>query len=139
MKRTNHFNLIVMWEIPVPKELANWNRRLFVMDNQSLQEIIERISELKFNYIGSFPADFIPNLPKFCFAIINTASTKEVGEHWILIVRLNRSYYYADSLARSITHHKFLGKKVPKNRTSTTSEDAKFVWILRNFCGFSTI
>ena len=69
------------------------------MDNQSLQQIIERIPELKFKYIGSFPTDFIPNLPNLSFAIINTASSKEVGEHWILIARLNRNYYYADSLA----------------------------------------
>ena len=79
------------------------------MDNQSIQQIIERIPELKFKYIGSFPADFIPNLPKFSFEIINTASIKEVGEDWILIARLNRNYYYADCLARSITHYKFLG------------------------------
>ena len=57
----------------------------------TLQQIIESIPELKFKNIGSFPADFIPNLPKFSFAIINTASRKEVGEHWILIARLNRN------------------------------------------------
>ena len=87
------------------------------MDNQSLlinNQIFERIPELKFKYIGSFPADFIPNLPKFSFANINIASSKKVGEHWILIVRLNRNYYYADSLARSVTHYKFLGKKYQK-------------------------
>ena len=84
------------------------------MDNQSLQQNFERIPELKFKYIVSFPADFIPNLPKFSFAIINTASSRKVGEHWILIARINRNYYYADSLARSITHYKFIGKSTKK-------------------------
>ena len=102
------------------------------MDNQSLQQIIERIPELKFKHIGSFPADFIPNLPKFSFAIINTASSKEVGEHWILIARLNRSYYYADSLARSVTHYKFLGKKYQKIIHRPLQK-------MQNLCGFYAI
>ena len=84
------------------------------MDNHSRQPFIERIPDLKFKYIRSFPADFIPNLPKFSFAIINTAPSKEVGKHWILMARLNRNYYYAVSLARSITHYKFFGKKYQK-------------------------
>ena len=78
------------------------------MDNTSLRDIIERIPELKFRYIGSFTADFVPNLPKFTFAIINTSRSSEVGEHRIKIGRLNRNYYYADSLAGSVTHYKFL-------------------------------
>ena len=84
------------------------------MDNTSLRDIIERIPELNFLYNGSFPADFVPNLPKFSFAIINTSPSSEVGEHWIKIGRLNRNYYYADSLARSVTHYKFLNKKYQK-------------------------
>ena len=56
------------------------------MDNTSLRDIIERIPELKIRYIRSFPADFVPNLPKITFAIINTSPSSEVGEHWIMIV-----------------------------------------------------
>ena len=84
------------------------------MDNHSHQPFIERIPDLKFKYIGSFPADFIQNLPKISFAIINTALSEEVGKHWILTARLNRSYYYADSLAQSTTHYNFFGKKYQK-------------------------
>ena len=102
------------------------------MDNQSLQQIIERIPELKFKYIGSFPADFIPNLTKFSFAIINTASSTEVGEHWILIARLNRNYYFADSLIRSVTHYKFLGKKHQKILPRPLQK-------MQNLCGFYAI
>ena len=132
LKWTNHFDLIVMWEIPVPRELANWNRKLFVMDNHSLQQIIERIPELKFKYIGSFPADFIPILTKFSLAIINTALKKEVGEHWILIARINRNYYFADSLAQSIAHYKFLGKKYQKIIHWPLQK-------MQNLCGFYAI
>ena len=84
------------------------------MDNTSLRDIFERIPELKFRYIRSFPADFVPKLPKFTFAIINTSPSSEVREHWIIIDRLNRNYYYADSLARLVTHYKFLNKKYQK-------------------------
>ena len=80
------------------------------MNNTSLRDIIERIPEPKFRYIRSFPADFVQNLPKFTFAFINTSPSSEAGEHWIMIGRLNRNYYYADSLARSITHYIFLNK-----------------------------
>ena len=43
------------------------------MVSTSLGDTIEHILEVKFRYIGSFPADFVPNLPKFTFAIINTS------------------------------------------------------------------
>ena len=102
------------------------------MDNTSLRDIIERIPELKFRYIGSFPADFVPNLPKFSFAIINTSPSTEVGEHWIMIGRLNRNYYYADSLARSVTHYNFLNKKYQKMIHRPPQK-------MQNLCGFYTI
>ena len=101
------------------------------MDNTSLRDIIERIPELKFRYIGSFPADFVPNLPKFTFAIINTSPSSEAGEHWIMIGRLNRNYYYADSLARSITHYKILNKKYQKMIQRPLQK-------MENLCGFYT-
>ena len=102
------------------------------MDNISLRDIIERIPELKFRYIGSFPEDFVPNLTKFSFAIINTSPSTEVDEHCIMIGCLNRNYYYADSLARSVTHYKFLNKKYQKMKHRPLQK-------MQNFCGFYTI
>ena len=79
-----------------------------------MRQIIERIPELKYRYIGSFPADCVPRLPTFSFAIINTSPSNEAGEHWIMIARLNRTFFYADSLARPITKYKFLNKMYQK-------------------------
>ena len=107
-------------------------KNLFVMDNTSLRDIIERIPEHKFRYIGSFPADFFPIFSKFTFAIINTSPSSEVGEHWIMIGRLNRNYYYADSLARSVIHYKFLNKKYQKMIHRPLKK-------MENLCGFYTI
>ena len=68
------------------------------MDNFSLQHIIERISELKFKYMGSCSSDKVPQLTKYSFAIVNSAPSNERGEHWIMIARLDKTYYFADSL-----------------------------------------
>ena len=93
------------------------------MDNTSLRQIIERIPELKYGYIVSFPADCVRRLPTFSFAIIDTSPSSKAGEHWIMIAQFNRTYYYADSLARPITKYKFLNKKVPENETKVSSEN----------------
>ena len=87
---------------------------MFVIDNTSLRHIIERFLELKYRYLGSSPMDSIPRLATFSFAIINTSPSSEAGEHWIMIARLNRTYYYADSLARPITKYKFLNERYQK-------------------------
>ena len=102
------------------------------MDNTSLRQIIGRIPELKYRYIGSYPADCVPRLPTFSFAIINTSPSSEAGEHWIMIARLNRTYYYADSLARPITNYKFLNKNYQKMIQQPVKKTD-------NLCGFYTI
>ena len=58
------------------------------MDNFSLLQIIERISELRFKYMESYPSDKVHQLTKNSFAIINSAPSNDRGEHWILIARL---------------------------------------------------
>ena len=102
------------------------------MDNTSLRQITGRIPELKYRYIGSFPADCVPRLPTFSFAIINTSPSSEAGGHWIMIARLNRTYYYADSLDRPITKYKFLNKKYQKMIQQPVQK-------IDNLCGFYTI
>ena len=84
------------------------------MDNTSLHEVIERIPELNFRYIGCLPADFVPIFPKLSFSLFNTSSSSGVGEHWIMIGCLNRNYYCEVSLARSVTHYKLLKKNYEK-------------------------
>ena len=59
------------------------------MDKISLLQIIERIPELRFKYMGSYPSDTVPQLTKFSFAIINSTPSNDRGEHWIMIARMN--------------------------------------------------
>ena len=68
------------------------------MDNFALQQIINRIPQLKFRYLGSFPSDYVPTLDNDTFAIINTQPSNMQGEHWILIANLRHELYFADSL-----------------------------------------
>ena len=106
------------------------------MDNNSLRQIIERIPELKYRYIGSFPADCIPSLPTFSFAIITFSPSSEAGEHWIIIARLNRTHYYADSLAPPITKYKFLNKKYQKIKQQPVQKIEILCEFYTNFAAF---
>ena len=64
------------------------------MDNFSLVQKIEKNPELRLKYIGAYSSDKVPQLTKYSFEIINSASSNDTGEHWILIARLNKNYYF---------------------------------------------
>ena len=70
------------------------------MYNFALQEIINRISLLKFHYHGSFPSDYVPTLDDDTFVIINTQPSNMQGEHWIMIANSRQILYFADSFGR---------------------------------------
>ena len=93
------------------------------MDNFSFLQIIERILELRLKYMGSYPSDKVPQLTKYSFAIINSAPSNDRGEHWIMIARLNKTYYFIDSLGRKRSTYSFLTKKywqmVPRKLQNT--------------------
>lgn len=68
------------------------------MDNQALREIINKISILKYKYLGSYPANFIPKLKNQSFVIVNTETSDSDGEHWILLANRGGNIFYADSM-----------------------------------------
>ena len=102
------------------------------MDNFLLLQIIEKIPELRFKYMGSYPSDKVAQLTKYSFAIVNSAPIKDRGEHWIMIARLEKTYYFADSLSRKRTAYSSLTKiyrrMVPRKLQKTD-----------NLCGFYAI
>ena len=71
------------------------------MDDITLLQIIDRIPLLKYQYLGSFPSDRVPNLPNVTFAIVNTEPSYMSGEHWVLIAKFKQQLYFADSLGGS--------------------------------------
>ncbi len=75
------------------------------MDHTALKQIIDKIPELKYKFIGTFPADFIPNLVRSTFCIINTDNSSQPGEHWIMVANYNGTLYYGDSMGKPIHHY----------------------------------
>ena len=55
------------------------------MDNFSLLQIIERVPELRFKYMGSYPSDTVHQKTKFSFAIFNSAMIEENNGLWLLV------------------------------------------------------
>ena len=76
------------------------------MDNQSLLETINKIPILKYKYIGSFPANFIPLISKNTFCIINTDASDKMGSHWIMLANKEGKFYYGDSMGYPISKYK---------------------------------
>ena len=102
------------------------------MDNFSLLQINERMPELRLKYMGSYPSDKVPQLTKYSIAIVNSTPSNDRGEHWIMIARLDKTYYFADSLGQKKRFYSFLTKKyqriVPQKLQKTD-----------NLCGFYAI
>ena len=111
--------------------LVLWEK-IFEMDNTSLKQIVKRIPLLKHRYMGSFPSDFVPNLPNDTFAIINTQPSNTPGEHWIMIAKFQHELYFADSLGLSINNYPFLRQNYSQ-MVRTRLQDHPSV------CGFYTI
>ena len=82
-----------------------------MMNIFSFLQVIERIPELRFKYMGSYPSDTVPQLTKYSFANINSASSNDRGEHWIKIARLDKGYFFADLLGRKGSTYPFLTKR----------------------------
>ena len=50
--------------------------------------------------MGSYPYDKVPQLTNYSFAIINSIPSDNRGNLWITIARLDKTYYFADSLGK---------------------------------------
>ena len=81
------------------------------MDNFLTLQIIEKIPEFRFMYMGSYPPDKVSQLTKYSFAFVNSAPSKNRGEHWIMIARMDIIYYFADFLGQKRKAYSFLTKK----------------------------
>ena len=100
------------------------------MDNVSLQQIINRISLLKYRYRGSFPSDYVPTLDNDTFANINTQPCNMQGEHWIMIANSCQTLFFADSLGHK--KYSFLKQQYEQMMPDPLQSHP-------NVCGFYTI
>ena len=93
------------------------------MDNDSLQQIINRIPLFKYRHHGSFPSDYVSTLDNDTFAIINTQPRDMQGEHWTMIANSRQKLYFADSLGckRCNFHKQQYEQMIPKTLQSHPS------------------
>ena len=105
---------------------------IFEMDNTSLKQIVNRILLLNYRYIGSFPSDFVPNLPVDKFAVINTHPSNTPGEFCKMIEKFHHELYFGDSLGLSINNYAFI-KQNYRQMVRTRVQDQPSV------CGLYTI
>lgn len=74
---------------------------------------IENALSIKKNFIGCFPEDNLPSLPKNLklyskSLIINTRPSNEKGEHWVAIIIHNQKCFYFDSFGLPILSMKLI-------------------------------
>ena len=94
--------------------LVLW-QRIREIDNTSIKQVVNRIPLLKYRHIGSFPSDFVPNLPNDTFAIMNTQPSNTPGEHWIMIANFHHELYFANFFGLCINNYAFLKQTYSPN------------------------
>ena len=100
-------------------------------ENFALRQIMNRMSLLKFRYLGSFPSKYVPTLDNDTFAIINTQPNNMQGEHCIMIANFRHELYFADSLGCKV--YSFLNNQHYRQMTPAPLQSHP------SECGFYTI
>ena len=106
------------------------------MDNKALQDVIGKIPGLKYKYLGSYPADYVPPLRESSFAIINTDRSDRLGSHWILIARKGNVFFYGDSLGQSLEMYRDI---VIDNHSKFVTLVSSQIQKTSSLCGFYCI
>ena len=88
--------------------------------------------------MGSHPSDKVPQLTKNSFTIINSAPSNDRGEHWIVIARLNKIYYFANFLGQKRTTFSFLTKKYWRMLPKKLQKTDNFFWMFLNLFSISS-
>lgn len=109
------------------------------MDNTSLWELIRKIPELKFKFLGSYsPRDAfeVRLMPDDRFQIINT--TNSSGEHWVVLIK-NRDgeVVFGDSLGSKVENYPAL-KKFHKRISKTLIKNGP-IQATPHMCGFYAV
>ena len=100
------------------------------MDNSALQQNVNRIPLFKFQYLSSFPSDYVPTFDNDTFATINTKPSSLRGEHWIMIANFRHKVWFADFLG--CNKYSFLNNQHYKQMMPAPLQSHS------NVCGFHT-
>ena len=76
------------------------------MDEKTLADYILKCRLLRPKFLGIFPSDyFLCPLPNNTFTVINTAPSREDGEHWVIYANRNGCHTFADPLGNKLSEY----------------------------------
>ena len=95
------------------------------MNEDNLNSLIQRFSELEHKLCGVYPADNFPsNLTDNSFIIVNISKSASIGTHWILLCQKEQKLTFADPLGQTLSSYKHLQCKT--NKIHLYEEKIKF-------------
>ena len=99
------------------------------MDENEINNLVQRCKLLKHKFHGVFAADNFPlSLSQNSFIIVNVSTSQTIGTHWTLICRKNGNYIFADPLGQNLTSYEHL-----HNRLASSASNIQTVFeLLRN-------
>ena len=110
------------------------------MDEDDINDLIQKCRKLKYKFCGVFAAyNFPQKFPKNHFLIVNASPSNNPGTHWLLLCNRNKKIIFADPLpietyiADSLTlMHKYVNfSNINQFRVKTQNCVDFFVFILR--------
>ena len=79
------------WFVPESFKESYFNK---LMDEDNLNSLIQRCSELKYKFRGVYAADNFPtNLTDNSFIIVNISTSASIGTHWILLCQKDQNFF----------------------------------------------
>ena len=96
-------------------------------------------------FLGAHPFDMLPKSRRRHFSlIINTASSRESGDHWLGLVYVDGVFYFMDSFGRNYNHFTFsmqfrnaIRKYIGNNKCRFNKDMSQS--LTSEYCGFYAI
>ena len=86
------------------------------MDEDNLNFLLQRCSELKYKFRGVYAADNFPtNFTDNSFVLVNISMSASVGTPWILLCRKDQKIIFADPLGQTLSSYKHLQSRTASN------------------------
>ena len=98
------------------------------MDEDDINDLIQRCPLLKHKFLGVFAANNFPQkLKPNSFLIVNAATAESFGTHWSLLCQKEDQLFFADPLGQSISSYKDVYQRI-----ISVEEKAKIYQLLKD-------
>ena len=86
------------------------------MDEDNLNSLIQRCSELKYKFRGVYAADnFCNQLNRQQLHYSQYSTSASIGTHWILLCQKDQKIIFADPLGQTLSSYKHLQSRIVSN------------------------